>query len=458
MVYGGQQLLQVSANPQADLLSSLQNPRQDIAAYRNAISQLQPMQSLGTPGPVPPIMNSPLGQATLLPVNTLERRYPVGQGPTSGSLEALAGFGPAQPTQRSGIGKAGGTQVGVGANPSNGTVGINAGTRAGPGVASIGVNSSGTIGGGYQVPVGNEGTSVSANLGYDPVSGGVGIGGGVRQETGEGTWSTGINSTGTVGVGYDSDLGGDFQFGVDAGYNLGTGTVGVTPTVTLGDDKANKQGSDYGAAAGAAIGTAIMPGVGTAIGSLLGSALGSVVGGAFKGDPNRALRKDIRNNLRRTKLGPDLKFTGARGAQLQIDQHDLDYKDPLTQEAIALADPIAEGMARGDKTSRENLSMLISNAIRDGATTTDDLKQNVLGFVNQIGIHRDELIAGLSEWYRKDGDEDRLKIYANKLSQLTGVADNDIINAVQSQAGVYRSPNATAGPLKAGGVKNLLEK
>lgn len=137
----------------------------------------------------------------------------------------------------------------------------------------------------------NQSVGIGANFGEVRAGLGVNAQGqgnaGVSTQTGEGNVGFGVNSSGTVGAQYQSDLGGDVQFGVGVGYNVYGGGVGVTPTVTIGDSEQAKTGSQVGAAAGAAVGTAILPGIGTAVGSFLGSAAGSVIGDQFRDSVNQ---------------------------------------------------------------------------------------------------------------------------------------------------------------------------
>lgn len=187
--------------------------------------------------------------------------------------------------------------------------------------------------------------SVGAGIGSGDVRVGAGINAqgqanvGVGTQTGEGNISAGLqydpkNPTGTnIGVGYQSDTGGDVQFGINAGYNVASGSFGVTPTVTIGDTKEAQTGGQVGATAGTIIGGAIGGPIGAAAGSLIGSAVGSVAGGQFThsiAQEEENKRDTIINRFKDNGIwGEDYTITNPDGTTFKFgDDGERAWKDP----------------------------------------------------------------------------------------------------------------------------------
>lgn len=227
---------------------------------------------------------------------------------------------------------------------------------------------------------------------------------------------------------------------------------GYTLGQNLLDNKKDwKGGATSGAALGGGLALAgLTGGLSIPLSLLTGGALGGILGGVIGGGPNprQIQRRGVRDKLRATPLANDqfkkhgLGFIGVGGKPIEIGDHEVDMKNPLAAQAIAYMDPIAEYMAGGDTSKREDVGAMFGNAILQNATTPGELRANALKLANQLGYRFDDIMNGLNT-LKGQGvlDDDRYNIYLHNMGLLKEGSKPPADTVVPGIGGVPALPN-----------------
>lgn len=209
------------------------------------------------------------------------------------------------------------------------------GVRGGTQIGDIGVSGNINSQGQGSIGIGNQTGGVGLNAGINQ-SGAANIGASTNIG-GDTSVGVGINSGGQVGasIGDPSIIkSGDVTVGGSVG--VGSGGVGVTPTVQIGDSKSASTGGQIGGAIGTAAGAYFGGPVGAGIGSALGSAIGSGIGGltSSKHSEETDKRKQVINAYKKAGLfDGDKTITYPDGSVWNFDSdagqgQTHDWKDP----------------------------------------------------------------------------------------------------------------------------------
>ena len=167
-----------------------------------------------------------------------------------------------------------------------------------------------------------------------------------------------------------------------------------------------------GATAGAAMGSAF-PVVGTVIGGVVGGAIG-FVGGLIKTGKHKdqVARDQVRKAMENAGIiGKDAKLTLADGSQFDIGkdggaklqnvdgtsrrQYEVDFKNPLAAETVAMAQGMAAVLTGGDKKLGSDFTGYFVNAALSNATTLDEAKANLQAIFKQFGVSPDAVTQGI---------------------------------------------------------------
>lgn len=153
-----------------------------------------------------------------------------------------------------------------------------------------------------------------------------------------------------------------------------------------------------------------------------GASLGAKLlgfGGMSAGKRNRRYARDM---LRQTGLADSsvpsgLAFDAVGGQRGVIDNHEVNYDDPITQKAIGLLDPIGDFLANGDAGKRGDVVAILAKAVRDKSQSEQDVMNNVLSMVKGLGINYGD-VDGYVEGNKGKFDGNRYDVYRSNLNQL----------------------------------------
>lgn len=266
------------------------------------------------------------------------------------------------------------------------------------------------------------------------------------------------------------DLASTVPFGVEGGANLAATAApsafaqvagpaaAVYGGYTLGQNLMdNKKDPVGGAMSGAALGgglglMGLTGGLSLPLALLAGGALGGLTGGLIGGGPNprQIQRREVRDKLRASPLANDqfkkhgLGFVGVGGKPIEIGDHEIDMKNPLAAQAIAYMDPIAEYMAGGNTSKREDVGAMFGRALLEGATTPGELRANALKLIGASGLRYNDIINGLDQ-LKQEGtlDDDRYNIYLHNMGLLKEGSKPPADVVVPGIGGVPALPSGT---------------
>jgi hypothetical protein len=198
-----------------------------------------------------------------------------------------------------------------------------------------------------------------------------------------------------------------------------------------------------GVVGGAAVGSQQLSGFnnirkGKAPSTLQSAAMFPIDGGAsfaakalgFGGmDAGKRNRRYAREALRQTGLADasvpsGLAFDAVGGQRGVIDNHQVDYNDPITQKAIALLDPIGDFFAGGDEGKRGDVVAILAKAVKDRSQSEEDVTNNVLSMVKGLGINYGDVDKYVED-NRGKFQGNRYDVYRSNLNQLAAPVTNE---------------------------------
>lgn len=142
--------------------------------------------------------------------------------------------------------------------------------------------------------------------------------------------------------------------------------------------------------------------------------------GSGKNDDQRA-RDQIRNWLGgREGVGEGRTFTSLDGSrQLRFENPPLDPKtDALSAEALSLVNPIAFALGGGHERTVQAMGNILAGSVREGASSQEQLVDNIRGMMNAIGITPAQVYERLQQL---NVDENTLNVLMNSLSRVSGL-------------------------------------
>lgn len=239
------------------------------------------------------------------------------------------------------------------------------------------------------------------------------------------TVQNGTQATGQLSSGASSIL--SAAGAAYAGYNL-INSWGKTDPVT---------GAVNGATAGAYIGSQLFPGIGTVVGGIIGGVVGLVGGFLKKGKhPDQIARDTVRGFMREKGIIDDKwQLTMADGSKFDIGRdgrktltnmdgttramYNTDLSNPLTSEAIGLAQPLAAILTGGDQKLGSDFTGYFVNAATSNATTLNEVKQNMLAIFDSFQITPEQAAETLFA-LGKEGKikENEFEAYLNGFSSI----------------------------------------
>lgn len=177
-----------------------------------------------------------------------------------------------------------------------------------------------------------------------------------------------------------------------AGPALGVAGIGALTAQQAYDayHRGQHQGLGGGLSAGFKSPLSAVPVLGQA--AWAGGALGGLTGGTQ--DPEQLKRMAVKKVMDQMGLGSNLEWQGAGGntVNLRDAQYNTDNSNPLMEQAIGWTNPFAHYIVSqlGDpghaKVSAQQLAAEMANAVTNGATDINQVKNNVLGFAKQLGL------------------------------------------------------------------------
>ena len=172
-------------------------------------------------------------------------------------------------------------------------------------------------------------------------------------------------------------------------------------------------GAINGTALGAYLGS-VVPGVGTLLGGMLGGVLGAASSFVLQSgkDKDQIQRDALRSKLQdlglidqnyqielangdRFDLGKDGGFTLENLDGSRRHNYETDPSNPLSSLAIGLLNPIAFLLTGGEPKAQSDLVGLLANAATRNAKTAEEVRKNVLGFLQKLDIREEQLLNAL---------------------------------------------------------------
>lgn len=174
------------------------------------------------------------------------------------------------------------------------------------------------------------------------------------------------------------------------------------------------QGAISGATTGAYIGS-IIPGIGTVVGAVIGGVIGAIQGfcGSGKSKEQKA-RDQVRKFFKEhgviddkwcLTLADGSKFDIGKdgGARLKnVDgterkMHDIDSKNPLAGEAIAMLNPLGYAILGENTKLKDDFMAYFVNAATSNATTIEEVRKNALAIYAKFGMSPDQMVQTLGQ-------------------------------------------------------------
>jgi len=214
-------------------------------------------------------------------------------------------------------------------------------------------------------------------------------------------------------------IGGSGGAGALGAAGAWSGTIGAVGNLvgifSAGDNIKPKDAAIGGAVNGAYIGTQILPGWGTAIGAVVGGIAGfaSSYFGSGKSKDQKA-RDQVRGALQQAgvidekycltlangskfDIGKDggAKLTNMDGSERRM--YEVDLNNPLSAQAVGLANPLAHLVSGGDKKLATAFTGYFTNAAMSNAASPDDVRQNMLAIFSKFNIGPEQVMGALQQ-------------------------------------------------------------
>lgn len=192
------------------------------------------------------------------------------------------------------------------------------------------------------------------------------------------------------------------------------GAIGTVDTLKRG--KGGLSGAGEGAASGAAMGSYFGP-----EGALIGAGVGGVVGGLNKKtgkDKDQQNRDEYRKVLQNAGIyDKDFNLTLSDGTRVNMGldggtkNYNVDFSQKGIGDIVALANPFAQIVTRGDPKLSSDLAGEITNAIKG----SKDPAGEVRALFQKAGISKEAALQAISQL---QGDPQAKQVWSNTINQL----------------------------------------
>lgn len=166
-------------------------------------------------------------------------------------------------------------------------------------------------------------------------------------------------------------------------------------------------------------------------------------------------RMGVKKQLDAAGLGKDLSWQGAGGQTLNMRdaQYNTDPNNPFTDQAIGYANPFAFafadqlGMGDNARKGATDLTGQLANTLTQGAKSVEDVKSNILGFIQKMNITPDQIRSKLKEMLeRKAISQQEADAFNAAISNLTsGKGGQDLTKPVGPTTSAASVPNRNGG-------------
>lgn len=178
-------------------------------------------------------------------------------------------------------------------------------------------------------------------------------------------------------------------------------------------------------------------------------------------------RMGVKKELDAAGLGKDLSWEGAGGQTLNMRdaQYNTDPNNPFTDQAIGYANPFAFafadqlGMGDNARKGATDLTGQLANTLTQGAKSVEDVKSNILGFIQKMNITPDQIRSKLKEMLeRKVISQQEADAFNAAISNLTSAkGGQDLTKPVGPTTSAASVPNRNGGkPAQAMSQSNIM--